>query len=142
MQLFTYGMPIPMYPELRMGFAWPGGLATIWQRTRPELVHIATEGPLGWAALRAARRLRIPASSDFRTNFQSVNPGGEYTFDHAKPAYRYGYELASDRTRSGEWSSVEPDARRRWEERNPGTWDKFKDAARYAYDRAKSKVQS
>jgi glycosyltransferase involved in cell wall biosynthesis len=69
MQLFTYGMPIPMYPELRMGFAWPGRLATIWQRTRPELVHIATEGPLGWAALRAAQRLRIPASSDFRTNF-------------------------------------------------------------------------
>ena len=80
--------------------------------------------------------------TDFRTNFQTSNPGGEYTFDHAKPAYRYGYELASDRTRAGDWSSVEPDARRRWEERNPGTWDKFKDAARYAYDRAKSKVNS
>ena len=79
--------------------------------------------------------------TDFRTNFQTSNPGGEYTFDHAKPAYRYGYELASDRSRgTGEWTSVESDARSRWEERNPGTWDKFKDAARYGYDRARSKV--
>ena len=77
--------------------------------------------------------------SDFRTNFQTTNRGSDYGFEQAKPAYRYGYELASDRSRSGDWSSVEPEARTRWEQRNPGTWDKFKDAARYAYDRARSK---
>jgi len=33
------------------------------------VVHIATEGPLGWSALRAARELGIPVSSEFRTNF-------------------------------------------------------------------------
>jgi glycosyltransferase involved in cell wall biosynthesis len=68
-ETLTSGMPIPMYRDLRMGLALPGSLARMWRRTRPELVHIATEGPLGWAALRAARRLRIPTSSDFRTNF-------------------------------------------------------------------------
>lgn len=77
--------------------------------------------------------------ADFRTNYQASHRGSAYGFDQAKPAYRYGYALASDRNRgAGEWSSVEPDARRRWEERNPGTWEKFKDAARYAYDRARS----
>jgi uncharacterized protein (TIGR02271 family) len=79
--------------------------------------------------------------SDFRTNFQTTNRGSDYGFEQAKPAYRYGYELASDRSRPGDWSSIEPDARTRWEQRNPGTWDKFKDAARYAYDRARSKVK-
>jgi glycosyltransferase involved in cell wall biosynthesis len=34
-------------------------------------VHIATEGPLGWSALAAARKLNIPVSTDFHTNFHS-----------------------------------------------------------------------
>jgi glycosyltransferase involved in cell wall biosynthesis len=36
-------------------------------------VHIATEGPLGWSALQAARRLRLPVTSDFRTNFHAYS---------------------------------------------------------------------
>jgi uncharacterized protein (TIGR02271 family) len=78
---------------------------------------------------------------DFRSNFQTTYRGNDYSYEHAKPAYRYGYSLASE-GRTSDWSSVEPDARRRWEERNPGTWDKFKDAARYAWDRARSKTNA
>ena len=81
--------------------------------------------------------------ADFRDNFRSSHRGSDYEFDKAKAAYQYGYELASDRNRSAEdWSTVESDARRRWEERSPGTWEKVKDAARYAYDRARSKTQA
>jgi glycosyltransferase involved in cell wall biosynthesis len=36
-------------------------------------VHIATEGPLGFTALLAARQLRLPVSSDFRTNFHAYS---------------------------------------------------------------------
>ena len=36
-------------------------------------MHIATEGPLGWSALRAARELGIVVTSDFRTNFQAYS---------------------------------------------------------------------
>ena len=79
--------------------------------------------------------------SDFRSNFQTTYRGNDYNYEHAKPAYRYGYSLANE-GRGADWSSVEPDARRRWEERNPGTWDKFKDAARYAWDRARSKTNA
>ena len=43
------------------------------QRTRPELVHLATPGPLAWAALAAARALGIPTTSDFRTNFHQYS---------------------------------------------------------------------
>ncbi len=44
-----------------------------WTLHRPDLVHIATEGPLGWSALQAARRLRLPVTSDFRTNFHAYS---------------------------------------------------------------------
>ena len=77
--------------------------------------------------------------SDFRTNFQQSFPGGEYTYDQVKPVYRYGHSLAREH-RTSDWNVVENDARRRWEERNPGTWDKFRNAARYAWDRARHKV--
>jgi glycosyltransferase involved in cell wall biosynthesis len=36
---------------------------------RPDIVHIATEGSLGWAALRAARRLGLPVVSSYHTSF-------------------------------------------------------------------------
>lgn len=62
-------LPIPRYPGLRMGVPSKGALLKLWMQQRPDLVHIATEGPLGWSALRAAIQLRIPVTSDFRTNF-------------------------------------------------------------------------
>ncbi|RZA16054.1 MAG: glycosyltransferase family 1 protein, partial [Lysobacteraceae bacterium] len=65
------GAPIPMYPELRFGWATPGALRDAWRRGLPDLVHVATPGPLGWAALRAAREDGIPTSADFRTNFHA-----------------------------------------------------------------------
>jgi glycosyltransferase involved in cell wall biosynthesis len=36
-------------------------------------VHIVTEGPLGWSALQAARKLKLPVCSDFRTNFHAYS---------------------------------------------------------------------
>lgn len=65
----SFGRPIPVYPELRFGLAWPGALRRRFQRAGVELVHLATPGPLAWAALSAARALGLPTSSDFRTNF-------------------------------------------------------------------------
>ncbi|MCF8204859.1 MAG: glycosyltransferase family 1 protein [Methylotenera sp.] len=67
------GGPIPMYPALRYGWCTPGALRALWQPgpARPDLVHVATPGPLAWAALRAARALGVPTSADFRTNFHA-----------------------------------------------------------------------
>ena len=44
-----------------------------FERTAPELVHLATPGPLAWAALAAAGALGIPTTSDFRTNFHQYS---------------------------------------------------------------------
>lgn len=67
----TRGMPIPGYPGLRLGLPSRGMLVKQWTQRRPDIVHIATEGPLGWSALNAARKLGIPVSTDFHTNFHS-----------------------------------------------------------------------
>jgi glycosyltransferase involved in cell wall biosynthesis len=67
------GMPIPFYRHLQMGFVSRGRLAREWQQWRPDLVHVVTEGPLGWVAVAAARRLGIPVCSDFHTNFHSYS---------------------------------------------------------------------
>ncbi len=70
-EVLMRGLSIPRYPDLKMGLPQTGALLDLWRAHRPDLVHIATEGPLGWSALRAARRLGVPVSSDFRTNFHA-----------------------------------------------------------------------
>jgi glycosyltransferase involved in cell wall biosynthesis len=67
------GMPIPRYEGLRMGLPCSGRLVTLWRRQRPDVVHIATEGPLGRSALLAARALGLPVCSEFRTNFHAYS---------------------------------------------------------------------
>ncbi len=71
--LLTRGLPLPMYPDLRLGLARSAALAARWRRLRPALVHVATEGPLGSAAVKAARQLGLPITSDFRTNFHAYS---------------------------------------------------------------------
>ncbi|MGM9512897.1 glycosyltransferase family 4 protein [Roseateles sp. DB2] len=63
------GCPIPVYPDLRFGLASVPALVRRLQAQQIELVHIATPGPLAWAAVRAARQLDLALSSDFRTHF-------------------------------------------------------------------------
>lgn len=65
--------PIPLYRELRMGLPCKQKLINRWTEKRPDVIHIATEGPLGWSAVRAAQELGIPMSSDFRTNFHAYS---------------------------------------------------------------------
>lgn len=71
--LLTPGLPIPGYPELRFGLPVTDSLWQHWRQQAPDVIHIATEGPLGFAALSAARKLGIPAISTFHTNFHSYS---------------------------------------------------------------------
>ncbi len=71
--LLLPGLPIPRYPDLRFGLPAAGELRRVWRAQRPDVVHVATEGPLGFSALSAARRLGIPVISSFHTNFHSYS---------------------------------------------------------------------
>ncbi len=75
-ELLTRGAQIPGYPGMRFGFPAHRALRAEWTRRRPDAIYIATEGPLGWSALRTARRMGIPVASGFHTRFD------EYTRDY------------------------------------------------------------
>jgi glycosyltransferase involved in cell wall biosynthesis len=67
------GMAVPRYPQLKFGLPAKRELVAQWSRWRPDVVHIATEGPLGWSALAAAKELGAPVATDFHTNFHTYS---------------------------------------------------------------------
>jgi len=70
-QVALPGLPLPGYPLLRLGLPASRALKRRWRAERPDLVHVATEGPLGVSAVRAARSLGLPVTSSFHTNFHA-----------------------------------------------------------------------
>ncbi|MHC9011387.1 glycosyltransferase family 4 protein [Stenotrophomonas rhizophila] len=68
------GANLPRYPGLRFGLPAPTRLTRQWQHQRPDAIYIATEGPLGWSALRTARRMGIPVATGFHTRFDEYLP--------------------------------------------------------------------
>lgn len=67
--LLCRGWSLPGYPGLQWGEVSMHKLLQRWRLRRPDVLYIATEGPLGLNALRAARRLGIAVVSGFHTNF-------------------------------------------------------------------------
>lgn len=65
------GIPIPGYDVLKIGWAGLTQLRKTWATFQPDVVHIATEGPLGMQALFSTLHHKIPVVSSFHTNFHS-----------------------------------------------------------------------
>lgn len=65
------GLPLPGYSGLQFGMPARRLLKQLWNHHPPEVVYVATEGPLGWSAVRTARGMGIPSVSGFHTNFHS-----------------------------------------------------------------------
>lgn len=70
-EILLRGIPIPRYDGLKLGLPATDYLMQQWRWKRPDIVHLVTEGPLAWSALRAALKLGLPVVSDFHTNFHS-----------------------------------------------------------------------
>lgn len=82
------GMGIPGYAELRMGLPKWGQIRRQLREFAPQAIYVATEGPLGLFAVRAARQLKIPVLSGFHTNFHQYFQ--HYQLGLLTPlAYRY-----------------------------------------------------
>jgi len=69
----TSGAPLPFYQGLQVGLPAGRIIARTFRESPPDIVYIATEGPLGVSAHRAARRLRLPVIAGFHTNFQTYS---------------------------------------------------------------------
>src|SRR5687767_3133291 len=59
-ELRVPSLPIPRYPGLRVGLPAHRAIRRTWRERLPDAVYVATEGPLGWSAVRVARSLGIP----------------------------------------------------------------------------------
>jgi glycosyltransferase involved in cell wall biosynthesis len=72
-EVLVKGIPIPFYKDLRFGLPSESRLIKLWQKHRPDVVHVVTEGPLGRSAVNAARKLNLPVTSSFHTNFHNYS---------------------------------------------------------------------
>src|SRR5262245_54614621 len=68
-EILVSSLPLPGYRGLRFGLPAGQVLRQNWSINPPDVIYVATEGPLGWSALRIAQRLKIPAFSGFHTSF-------------------------------------------------------------------------
>ncbi|RFC46859.1 MAG: Glycosyltransferase involved in cell wall bisynthesis [Verrucomicrobia bacterium] len=62
--------PLPGYEGIHVGFPTVARLLSRWHRERPDIVYVATETLLGFAAIHSARTLGIPVVTGYHTNFQ------------------------------------------------------------------------
>lgn len=82
-ELLVPGAALPRYPGLRFGLPATRRLVAHWQSRRPDAIYVATEGPLGWSAVKAAHRLGIPVATGFHTRFDDY--AGRYGVGFLRP---------------------------------------------------------
>jgi len=98
---------------------------------------VEVEGAQGMAG---ATRGYTDYETRFRNNFNANYANTGSTWESYSPAYRYGYDLASDqRYQDWSWDRMESDARTRWESTNPNTWDRFKQSIHDAFDEVRGR---
>jgi glycosyltransferase involved in cell wall biosynthesis len=84
--LAVEGAAMPRYSGLRFGLPARFRIERRWRAERPDAIYVATEGPLGWTAVSAARRLGIPVATGFHTRFDFYV--GHYGFGALTPFVR------------------------------------------------------
>ncbi|MEP7348886.1 MAG: glycosyltransferase family 1 protein [Sphingorhabdus sp.] len=64
-----YTLPCPGYSEIRLAVAPRMTVRRMLNQTRPDIVHISTEGPLGWSARAWCIANDMPFTTAFHTRF-------------------------------------------------------------------------
>ena len=62
-------VPMPGYPEIRLAIPSMAAVESAFESFNAEIVHVATEGPIGFAARRMALRRNIPLTTSYHTRF-------------------------------------------------------------------------
>ena len=57
-------LPLPTYPGLRCALPRPGEIARRIERVRPDAIHVATEGPIGFFVRRFCLQRALPRARD------------------------------------------------------------------------------
>ncbi len=81
-------IPCPSYPEIRLVIQPARHKVIDFIHTfRPDCIHIATEGPLGWAGRNACQALKLSFTTSFHTKFP------EYVYARLGIPPRWGYRF-------------------------------------------------
>lgn len=62
-------IPCPSYPEIRLALFAGRSIGKSIDEFQPDCIHIATEGPIGWATRRYCLRHRLPFTTAYHTQF-------------------------------------------------------------------------
>jgi glycosyltransferase involved in cell wall biosynthesis len=62
-------LALPTYPGLRIALPNPRKIAARIEAASPDAIHIATEGPIGWAARAYCRRRKLAFTTSYTTRF-------------------------------------------------------------------------
>ena len=62
-------VPMPGYPSIRLALAPRFSARRMLDAFAPDIVHIATEGPIGWSARGWCKARQVPFTSAFHTRF-------------------------------------------------------------------------
>src|SRR5882757_7483874 len=60
---------VPTYPGLRMALPNRGEIARRIEQAAPDAIHVATEGPIGWAVRGYCRRNKLAFTTSYTTRF-------------------------------------------------------------------------
>jgi len=96
-EVLTRGLPIPRYPGLKFGLPAGGRLKRLIRDQRVDAVYVATEGPLGWSAVTAARATGVPVVCGFHTRFDDYfrHYGAAYLQSSARAWMRHFHNRAN-----------------------------------------------
>lgn len=121
---------------------WEGKAESIMQKHNPVDIEDIDED---WRTSSDENYHRTYGDFDenmYRSHYDKHYTNTPYEYDAYLPAYRYGYTLATiPEYRDADWNTIEPNARRYWEDRYDSSWDDFKDAVHHAWQNAKTAVR-
>ena len=78
---------VPTYPGLRIALPNRAEIARRIEKASPEAIHIATEGPIGWAVRAYCRRHKLAFTTSYTTRFP------EYVSVRTMIPANFGYAL-------------------------------------------------
>ena len=89
---FKYTVSMLGYSEIKLALFPYRRLKRLIKRHAPDGIHIATEGPLGWAARRYCIKHNIPYTSAYHTHFPDymAERAGKYWKALKRPAKNFG----------------------------------------------------
>lgn len=84
---------LPWYKEIRLAFMPYYRLKGMIKKFAPDAIHIAVEGPLGWAARRYCAFKNIPFTTSYHTHFP------DYVAKRFPLIYNFAYKVSVDYVR-------------------------------------------